>query len=358
MLSRRRLSYDTLPPMIRPPQPVIPRALPALVLLALSFAAVAKTPVPEWKRKRIVLRECHVADEFRIFYNLEGESALSPEQQADSDKDGVPDKIQNIARQLLVARRLFVETLGFRHPLQSPRYKDRVKYFDVHVRDLPKGQNASASDGIVNYRRPRDPDGGYEVLTMDISRNLPATNLSPAHEFFHEIQNGYTLFKNGWYTEGTARWAESALRKGSGKAGTLPATQAEKQALFKLRYQAGGFWNALAEASDSRGSFAAPQELLEIRYVGSGETIVQDLRLHGVDFIRVLLEELDAMDDEISRREELDPLNWPEARQHAAVNNEPIWTATLKACRRFQDQSPAMQGFVAAFSASKTKTTP
>jgi hypothetical protein len=344
--------------MIRPSKPRRTWTTIASILLGLSFATAAETPVPKWMATRIALQKCYVEEEFRIYYNLEGESALSAEQQADSDADGVPDKVQNIARQLLVARRLFVRVFKFRHPLESPRYRGRVKYFDVHVRDLPKGQNASASDGIVNYRRAGDPEGGYEVLTMDVSRNLSTTNLSPAHEFFHQIQNGYTLFKNAWYTEGTARWSESALRQGTGKAGPLPATPTDKAALFKLRYEADGFWNALAEASDSKGSFTAPRELLEMRYVGSDEPIIQDPRLHGVDFIRALLEELDAIDSEVSQDEGLDPLDWREARQRAVENNEPIWTATLKACRRFQDPSPQMKKFVSTFSIDGTKPMP
>lgn len=344
--------------MICPPKPAISRAIPALALLYLSFATAAERQVPKWMATRIALRECYVEDEFRIFYNLEGESALSPGQRTDSDADGAPDKIQNIARQLVVTRRLFVEVFKFRHPFESPRYRGRVKYFDVHVRSLPKGQNASAGDGIVNYRRTRDPDGGCEVLTMDISKDLSTTNLSPAHEFFHEIQNGYTLFKNPWYTEGTARWSESALRKGTGKTGTLPTTAAQREALYPLSYEADSFWNALAEACDDKGTFTAPGELLEARYVGSRQAVIQGLDLHGIDFIRALLEELDAIDGGVSQREGLDPLDWGEARQRAVENNEPIWTATLNACRRFQHQSPRMKKFVSAFPAGGQQPAP
>jgi len=189
----------------------------------------AEEKIPGWKRKRIALKACYVQDEFRVFYALEGESALSPEQKTDTDKDGVPDKIQNIARQLVVGRRLYLEVFKLRHPFESSRYKDRVKYFDVHVASMPSGSYGSAGDGIVNYVRPTDPKGGYEVLTIDVSKDVSCTNLTPAHELFHEFQNGYTLFKNAWYTEGTARWAEYALRKGVGKAGQLPTTEAKRR---------------------------------------------------------------------------------------------------------------------------------
>ncbi|MEW6357351.1 MAG: hypothetical protein AB1696_13560 [Planctomycetota bacterium] len=336
--------------------PLLKHKMSCIVAVVLSIVppcAGAEKNMPEWKRKRVALKERYVEGEFRVFYALEDESALSPEQRADADKDGVPDKIQNIARQLVVARRLYVEVFKLRHPFESPRYKDRVKFFDVCVASMPKGSNGSAGDGIVNYMRPTDPDGGCEVLTIDVSKDLWCSNLTPAHELFHEFQNGYTLFKNSWYTEGTARWSEHAFRKGVGKAGQLPTTKAEKEALFKLKYDASGFWNALAEASDREGVFRAPTELEEARYVGADQRIIEDLRLHGVDFMRALLEELDTMDDVVSKEEGLDPLDWKEARQNAPENNERIWAALLNACRRFEKQSREMQEFVKRFSPAK-----
>jgi len=321
----------------------------AVVFALAPCCPAAEESIPEWKRKRIALNECYVEDEFRVFYAVEGESALSREQRTDTDRDGVPDKVQNIARQLVVARRLYVEVFKLRHPFESPRYKDRVKFFDVHVASMPSGSYGSAGDGIVNYMRPTDPKGGYEVLTIDVTKDVPCTNLTPAHELFHEFQNGYTLFKNAWYTEGTARWAEYALRKGVGRAGPLPTTEAAKEALYGLKYDASSFWNALAEASDGKGTFRVPKELAEAHYVGGQQRIVQDLRLHGIDFMRALLQELDAMDDEVSRMDGLDPLDWSEGRQNAPDNNDPIWAATLNACRRVREESPPMQEFLSEF---------
>jgi len=333
--------------MLLPPKRRMILSIIAVLFPLVPRCATAQEKIPEWKRKRIALKECYVEDEFRIFYAIEGESALSQEQQTDADRDGVPDKIQNIARQLIVARRLYVEVFRLRHPFESPRYKDRVKFFDAHVASMPSGSYGSAGDGIVNYMRPTDPNGGYEVLTIDVSKDVPCTNLTPAHELFHEFQNGYTLFKNAWYTEGTARWAEHALRKGVGKAGRLPTTEAEREALHRLKYDASSFWNALAEASDGKGMFLLPKDLAEAQYVGEQQQrIIQDQNLYGIAFVRVLLQELDAMDDTVSRDEGLDPLDWSEGRQNASANNEPIWTAILKTCRRFGNSSDRMRQFI------------
>jgi hypothetical protein len=316
----------------------------ASILVAISLilpprCVGAEKSVPLWKQKRIALKECYIQNEFRVFYALAGAGALSPAQSEDTDKDGVPDKIQNIARQLVVASRLYVEVFKLRHPLESPRYKGQVKFIDVHVSLLPMepggGKNGSAGDGIVNYQRPSDPPGGYDVLTIDLSKDIPCDNLSPAHELFHEFQNGYSLFKNSWYTEGTARWSESALRKGVGKAGAIPTTDVERKALYTASYDASAYWNALAVACDKAGTFSVPKDLAEIVYVGTQQRIIEDLRLHGAAFIKALLEELAVADHRVSQAEGLNPLDWKEARQRAPDNNDIIWDATQTVLRRF-----------------------
>ena len=316
-------------------KPLLILILPALLNCDSSGA---ETVMPAWKQKRRALDRCYVRDEFRLFYTLAGDNALSASQREDANKDGVPDKIQDIVRQFVLARRLYVDVFKLRHPFDSPRYTNRVKFFDVFVARLPLepggGRNGSAGDAIVNYHHSRDPAGGYEVLTIDLSKDMPCDNLSPAHELFHEFQNGYSLFKNSWYTEGTARWAQYALHKGVGRAGKLPTTEAEQATLYGLSYDAAGFWNALAEASDPAGTFSIPRDLADVRYAGNGRPIIEDLRLHGIGLMKALLEELAATDHRVSRAAGLNPLDWPEARQRATQNNDAIWGATDRVIRR------------------------
>jgi hypothetical protein len=135
-----------------------------------------------------------------------------------------------------------------------------------------------------------------------------------------------------------------------GKAGRFPANDEERKALYSLKYDAAGFWNALAQAGDPNGAFVAPKDLLDARYVGTEQRIIEDQRLYGVELMKALLEELDAMDDKLSKEEGLDPLDWKESRQRAPENDDLIWSATLSACRRFQDRSPQMRDFVTRFS--------
>ena len=215
---------------------------------------------PKWQQSRVALERHFVREEFRIHYTFCGANALPAADQLDRDHDGVPDKIQNIALQLVTARRCYVEVLGLRHPFESPRYKGRVNFIDVNVWSLGD-KNGSAGDAVVNYHRPSDPPEGVEVVTIDLDAKLPPRNLSPAHELFHVFQNGYSQFKNAWYYEGMARWSEDLLREGLAAAGTLPANTIELEDLLKLSYDASRFWQALARATDPAGKVRVPPEL-------------------------------------------------------------------------------------------------
>jgi hypothetical protein len=293
----------------------------------------------------------HPAGEFRVFYTLAGRDALPDA--ADTNSNGVPDRIEDIAIQLTTARALYVDVLRLRPPLKSPRYAGRARFIDVHVASLPleagaKRQNGQAGDAVVNYRRACDPDGGVTVLTIDIANDLPRTNLTPAHELFHSFQYGYTLFKNSWFLEGTARWAEHALRTGTGRAGALPATPEDVRKLFESSYDAAGFWNGLAPALDPDGRMCLPEALRNAAYVGGSPRVIEDDTLNGADFMRQLLETLDRADDAVSRAEGLDPLDWKESRQKSPANNAPLWAAVIETLRTHADRCPTVAQMIQA----------
>lgn len=298
---------------------------------------------PEWQRRRAALDRVHRADEFRIYYTFDGPDALPD--RADVNSNAVPDRIENIALQLVIARTIYTNSMKLRHPLHSPRYAGRARFIDVNVGALPfesggKKQNGGAGDAIVNYRRPGDPGGGVSVLTIDIACGLPPENLTPAHELFHSFQYGYTLFKNGWFLEGMARWSESTLRAGAGRPGELPRSSKELEALFAASYEASGFWNAVASALDPNGRLDLPAGSLEARYVGGPTPVVADDLLRGVEVMRRVLEALDRADDAVSRREGLDPLDWKESRQKATENNPCIWSGVIEALRSYTNCPP------------------
>jgi len=304
-------------------------------------AAERVTRWPKWQRRRVALDRRYAKDEFRIYYTVQGQDALPENRRGDANGNGVPDKIENTALQLIAARRIYVDAMGLRHPLEGPRYKGKAEFFDVHVWDSPS--NGMAGDAVVNYHRASDPPEGVAVLTIDLQRELSDRDLSPAHELFHEFINGYTLFKNSWLQEGLCRWSEYALRRGAGKPGKLPATVQARDQLWELSYSACGFWYALARQTDRSGRLPVPADLLELQYVGMQSRVVEDNVLYGAAFVKELLAELDREDDVASRELGLDPTDWKEKQQHSPANSPYIWAAVMRVCKRHADTSSMLQ---------------
>lgn len=323
--------------------------LATLIVAPVSASGGERAPLPIWKKRRSALDKRYTVDEFRIYYTLDGDDALPDV--VDVNKNSIPDRIENIALQLTTASRLYVETLELRHPLESPRYGDRAEFIDVHVGSLPfepggAENKGSAGDGVVNYYRPSDPDGGIEVLTMDVSKGLPTRNVTPAHELFHLFQYGYTMFKVGWFLEGTARWSEFTLREGSGEPKGLPLDEDDLSKLFSMKYEAAGFWITLAHASDSRGQLRIPPDLLRATYIGTYEPIIRDTQFRGAPLLKDLLEALDEADDTVSAALDLEPFAWKESRQRSPDNNPYVWAAVIDVSRKYGRRSKTIRTMV------------
>jgi hypothetical protein len=322
-----------------------------LVLMMASVGGVrADRPrLPEWKKRRSALDKVHVVDEFRIFYTLSGDDALPDV--VDQNGNSIPDRVENVALQLTTAREIYTGVLQLRHPLEGPRYKDKARYIDVNIGVLPfepggaKG-NGYAGDGVVNYYRPCDPETGIDVLTIDLLNTLPAENVSPAHELFHLYQNGYTMFKSSWFTEGTARWAEFTIREGSGRPMGAPSSQQELARLFAMKYEAQGFWHTLAHASDARGQLKVPADLQRVTYIGTNSPIIRDTEFRGRALLKQLLEALDEADDRMTADLMLEPFAWKEAEQRSADTYPYMWAAIIDVSRRYSRRSNAVKAMV------------
>ena len=290
-----------------------------------------------WEQRRAKLNLSYQQNEFRIFYTFNGKDAVPVKLRTDRNRNQIPDLVEDIMTQLLVANTIYVASMKLRHPLKSPRYKDRVKFIDINLLKFPltKGgpKRGIAYDGIISFQRKIDGKRPIKSLAIDLSNSINTGNITPAHELFHLYQNGYTLFKNRWYTEGTARWAEHAIKSGTGAVGTLPATQSQLQKLFRSSYDAAGFWNSLAFSADTREPLRIPNKTLQTRYVLIDKKVIKGSNLYGVRFIRVFLENLDKLDDEASVERGLDKLYWKEKVQKSRSNNVYIWRAVLNALR-------------------------
>ncbi|HCN27840.1 MAG TPA: hypothetical protein DIT64_03465 [Verrucomicrobiales bacterium] len=296
----------------------------ALTLLLVCLAASARG------------QQVHQVEMMRIHYHTEGQHAVDA---ADSNENGIPDQVEDIMTQTLAARMMFVEVLGFPDPLATERFKT-ASFLDIHLRhkDVLK-TNGVAFDELQRFNKPGDPKGALSIcFNVATSVKAPA-NLTPAHEFFHLIQNGATFFKNRWFTEGTARWSERALGAGGlGPARILsswPPPEARMAEIAAMAYEASEhFWNPLAARLDKRGLLPetpALEKLRAMRYT-DGSPVLKDEELAGWEFIREALLELGRVDDEAFRALGYD--RWSEENQRSAKNDAFIFRAVFEVVKR------------------------
>ncbi|WP_105102236.1 hypothetical protein [Microbulbifer pacificus] len=250
-----------------------------------------------------------IVDRFRIFYSLSGIDALPPERRIDLNKNGTPDYIEKLARRFIHVDRFYREDVGLVSPLDSDRYRGHASYIDINLIDLARNKkgpkNGIAYDGTPKIDRSAASQKSVNVLLIDLSNALSWENRSVEHELFHLYQNGYTYFKNPWYTEGTARWSEYVMDGRIGAGGTLPRTKDQLHMLFGKKYDASSFWNELI--------------------------LRCDMADRGKNFIRHLLEALKELDSVAAEDRQMNTTNWKESEQRSKDNDPYIWRAVLKA---------------------------
>ena len=294
------------------------------------------------------LERIYVRDEFRIVYSLAGPHALAD--QRDLNANGIPDKVEDVATQLVVGRRLFSDLMGFVAPLKQPRYAQATS-IDVFMLKMEKG-NGLAYDEVMNYRLGFDGAMGHCALRIDLLNSHTNQNPTPIHELFHLYQYGYTMFKPRWFLEGTARWAEYALRPGSGPQKPLPLSPASLQEqVFGTTYAASNFWNRLALLLDPAGRMRLPPAVAQLAYV-DGARVVHDDELHGTVFMKAVLEALASLDREIGARRGWPAFQWKEADQRSARHDADILgkiqgVVRLEARRAGLANSPELDAFLA-----------
>lgn len=270
------------------------------------FATI--TNAGAWEDRRAGLEKSALFNEFRVFYSLNGKDALPNKRQLDEDRNGVPDFIESVGGRLIKANNFFANDVGLVPPLKNKRYKGKAHFIDVNILDFTRNKkgpkNGVAYDGIPIFNRKHAGQKSTSVITIDLSGSVRLKSQSIEHELFHLYQNGYTFFKNRWYTEGTARWSELIMANRIGVTTELPSTTVEKLELFKKSYDAKEFWNKMV--------------------------LITDERSLGKRFVKRLLEELDAADDKAAFDRALNVTNWQESEQKSEINNSYIWDAILR----------------------------
>jgi hypothetical protein len=317
---------------LRPPGIVVLSGLILWGVPVRSQAAATNAPV----------QHMHQAGKIRLYYYTEGQHAVAA---LDTNTNGVPDQVEDVLTQTRAAWTLFVDVLGFPDPLKTERYRS-ASFLDIHFRhkDTLKA-NGVAYDELQRYNRRGDPKGTLSLCFNVATSVQAASNLTPAHEFFHVIQNSTTYFKNRWFTEGTARWSQSAL--GAGGLGTTrkleawPLTETNRVALFKMAYEASEhFWHPLCARDDAESVLPdSPtlKQLAALRYA-DGSPVLKDNQLTGWRLIRDVLAELDQADDVAFRQ--LGYARWSEENQRSPRNNPFILQAVADVVQRRGTRAP------------------
>lgn len=276
-----------------------------LILLIIVFPCLVKAGT--WENRRSNLENVVIYNEFRLFYSLSGIDELPTKRRIDLNRNKIPDFIENIGQRLMDSNRFFKYEVGLMSPLKSKRYAGRAHYIDVNVLNFSNNKNGPkngvAYDGTPKFNRSIVGKPSVNVLAIDISGSVKLKSNSIEHELFHLYQNGYTYFKNRWYTEGTARWSELIINNRVGNRGSLPTTVREKESLFKKTYDANTFWNELMLSADSN-------------------TL-------GKKFIKLLFERLDYVDDIAAKERGISNKDWKESEQRSNKNNLFIWEAAM-----------------------------
>ncbi len=259
----------------------------------------------------------------RIYYFLDGPHAVAP---TDINHNQIPDQVEDLMTQTIASRLMFVDVLGFPDPFAGKRFKT-ASYLDIHILSKEKLKaNGVTYDELQRFNRPGDPKGTLSICFNVTNEIKSATNLTPTHEFFHLIQHGVTYFKNRWFTEGTARWAQRALgTEGVGPCEPMPAwplSEERMKEIGALTYGAAeAFWNPLAVRLDTHSPLPETPALATLRTMkyADGSKVLKDEKLIGWEFIREVLLELGKIDETAFRTLGYD--SWAEENQRSDKNN-------------------------------------
>lgn len=272
-------------------------------------------------------------DRFRIFFQKEGEHAV-PE--TDVNNNGIPDFVENIAIQMQVAHHIFCNLVQFPDPLTSKRYSN-THYIDVRLFSPTKMKEAN---GIAFDKASPSGEKRRRSLIIYISTKIdPKTNFTPTHEYFHQVQNGVTYFKNPWFYEGLARWSEDAV----GDRGIIKSQDDQNKNIFKvlgndqemkLIFQGSyhveqALWLPLIKSlTETKYQLPKNDPILNTKYT-DGSAVMKDFSFDGAPFIRRYLLTLGKASQNSYIKNNFD--KWSEENQRSPLNNQYILQALEEA---------------------------
>lgn len=285
-----------------------------LCFVLLVFASVAWAE-EDWKR--------YDQGRIRVWYQTEGPDAVLP---ADENVNGIPDQVEDVALQVEAMHKLMVEALGFPDPFKSKRFHP-AKMVEIFFMGRERMKNASGIAYDELQKAKEEPPGTKSIRFRMASDVQPHRNATPAHEYFHLIQYGNSYFKNSWYAEGTARWAEGLLgRVHKATPGEFilvwPLTPEDVEVLNTISYPAGTRFfmpllNHFNKEDDHLPDHPAVNEVEGMRYA-NGTPVLKGHRLLGWPLMKRWFERLNTIDEEAFREQGYD--RWSEVNQFSKAN--------------------------------------
>ena len=162
-------------------------------------------------------------------------------------------------------------------------------------------------------------------------------NVTPAHEYFHQIQNSVSYFKNAWYYEGLARWSEDSLISRKRVTEDLIRLRqmldndTELTDLYNSNYNAAQlFWQPFATLLGNEMIFPAKDPIVHAKYT-DGSAVMKDFSFFGAHLISNFLKLLGDADKRAFREQNYDV--WSEKNQRNEANNLYI----VRALKEFLD---------------------
>lgn len=302
-----------------------------LSLLILGFPLVGFSGLERCNRPAASLEgewRFHRVGDFILSFTLSGPHALN--RAGAMNENAVPTVVDDVSKQLLVVRGLLKQT-GFKLPLESLRYREQGAQ-KILVRFRKLEANGMAYDEVTRLST------GECVLTIDVSTRYKTGNATPAHEFFHLVQNGYAMFKRPWYYEGLARWAESSVSKREIVLRPLSGGVASTS-LFQESYSAETAWNTLIKSCDPSEVDLSTYGFAYQALYSDGSSVVRNDKWRGIDFVRRLLEDLSSLSLQVSNEMGLNPADWPERLQRDARWDHQIWISVEQVCASLTGKS-------------------
>lgn len=297
------------------------------IAIALSFMALRSAAAPAMPSQRVAnagpcrtiaargrqLDRTFRSGKFRIRYTIRGKDALA--NSADMNRDGVPDVVEDLSRQLDAAQDYYMHVLGLVPPLSQPRYA-RADAIDILIQELD-GNNGVAFDEVV-----REPGDAHCKLVIMVDSDVqPSKNSTAAHELFHLYQYGYAMFKVPWYLEGMARWIEGIFVEPQSRGSIAVAAPIPCEGVVKRSYDAALFWRAVASQVLPDQGVEPANSLPRQRYT-NGDRVIANDRFPG-SIVQPILEGLHEMSLRSSNpaRRSFD---WPEAVQKSHLFDRQI----------------------------------